>query len=113
ADHLPGCAHQYSSLALISILRSRSSRTWQPEHALGQDVPLDLGGAGEQRGRAVVEVRARQAAARHRVRARLPAEPARPEEIHQGIVHALAHLAPEELHEARLGAEGLPASKAR
>src|SRR5262249_36914770 len=53
--------------------------------------------------------RARQAPAGDGVRSRLPAEPARAEQLHQRVVHALAHLAPEKLHEARLGAERLAA----
>src|SRR4029453_19501196 len=82
-----------------------SARARQPEHALGEDVALDLRRPREQRRRTIVEVRASEPAAGDGVRPRLPAQSARPEELHHGLVHALAHLAPEELDEARLRAE--------
>src|SRR5437016_7547975 len=88
---------------------SSSARPWQAEHSLGEDVPLDLGRPGEEGCSAIVEIGAGEAAAADGVWAGLPAEPRRPEQLHERIVHALAHLAPEELHEARLGAERLAA----
>src|SRR4029453_17564074 len=66
---------------------------------------LDLRRPREQRRRTIVEVRASEPAAGDGVRPRLPAQSAPPEELHHGLVHALAHLAPEELDEARLRAE--------
>src|SRR5213593_5117217 len=90
-----------------------SSRPRQAEHTLGQDVALDLRRAREERGGAVVEVCAREPPASHGTRTRLPAQADRAEELHQRVVHALAHLAPEELDEARLGTERLLALKAR
>src|SRR5262249_56403078 len=79
----------------------------------GGEVAVDRGAAGEQRGGAVVEVGAGETSSRDRLRSRLPAETRRAEQVHQRVVHALAHLAPEELDEARLGAECLAAGDAR
>src|SRR5438552_2805645 len=87
----------------------RSARPRKPEHALREDVPLDLGRSGEQRRGTIVEIGACEAAAADGMRTGLPAQTGRPEHLHHGVVHALAHLAPEELHEAGLGAEWLTA----
>src|SRR5215468_6620424 len=96
-----------SSRAVVSP-RTISTRARQRQHALGQDVALDLRGPCEQGRGAVVEVGACQPAARDGVGPRLPAQAARSEHLHQRVVHALAHLAPEELDEARLGTERQP-----
>src|SRR5207244_13303993 len=70
-------------------------------------------GAGEERAGAVVELGAGEPSSRDGLWPGLPAETRRAEEVHQRVVHALAHLAPEELDEARLGPERLAAGEAR
>src|SRR5262249_12643532 len=85
----------------------------QTEHALGKDVALDPRRPREDRRGAVVEPRPREPSTADRVTPRHPAEPARPEKAHRRLVHAVAHLAPEELDEARLRPERLAALDAR
>src|SRR5262245_17167842 len=96
-----------------AALRERSARAGESGDALGQDVALDLGRPGEERRGAIVEIRTREAPAGDRARPRLPAEAERAQELHQGVVHPLAHLAPEELHEARFRTERLAPLEAR
>src|SRR6185369_11517989 len=94
-------------------VRSDSARARQPEHAFREDVPLYLGRAREDRCGPIVQPRAHEPSTGDRMWPRLPAEPRRAEDVHERVVDALAHLAPEQLHEARLGPERLLAPDPR
>src|SRR5581483_6977912 len=91
--------------------RSRRS-PGQAEHPLRDDVPLHLARAREDACGAVVEVRPNETAARDRVRAALQGA-AHAEDVHHGVVDALAHLAPVELDEGALRPERRAAGEAR
>src|SRR5207302_10376645 len=77
---------------------------WQAEHALADDVALDLVGAGEDRRRLVVEPRALPPPVARVVAGALPERCRRPEHGQGSVVQALRHLAPVELEGAALGA---------
>ena len=75
--------------------RVRARLAGQAEHALADDVALDLVGAGQDRGRLVVEPRALPLAVARVVRRRRASSGgAGPSTAIAGVVQALAHLAP-------------------
>src|SRR5215471_13288978 len=87
---------------------ARSGAGWlagQTEHALTDDVALDLVRARPDRRCLVVEPRALPGPVARVVGRAVPQRRRRAEHGHHRVVQALAHLAPGELHRAALGAE--------
>src|SRR5215469_13795227 len=76
----------------------------ETEHALADDVALDLVRARPDRRRLVVEPRALPGPVAGVVDRAVPQRRGRAEHRHDRVVEALAHLAPGELHRAALGA---------
>src|SRR5205823_13964896 len=76
----------------------------QPEHALGDDVELDLRGAALDRVAARAEPVARHLELLVRKARALPAERLRPQDLHHQRAPALVQLRPVELEDRRLGA---------
>src|SRR5438105_631639 len=79
------------------------SVTRQPQHALADDVALDLVGAGEDRRGLVVEPRALPGAVARIAISAAPQRRRRAQNGHCGLVQALAHLAPVQLQCRPLG----------
>src|SRR5439155_21949958 len=87
-----------------ALPRGPSPSVGQPEHALGDDVELDLRGAALDRVAARAEPVARHLELLLRKARALPAERLRPQHLHHQLAAALVQLRPVELEDRRLGA---------